>query len=216
MICKVPYTELGGRYRPYLEVVFSNLALLKSSSRTLGMVDSGADHTVIPFSIGRAIGLADPTEPEKLASVSGVGGDLSYIERPCRIYVADRKQNVVYGFNETVWWIYPDPETQKQQDIFVKQYQELRSFREQSIPGTKLHLHFEKQMQQTINELKKIGNRLETDVLLGRPFFDNFYFIQFCHKDRNRENLCFFNYKIIPGKMFETLPIMQVSSPPVV
>lgn len=207
MFCKVPYTAIGGKHRPYLEVIFSNKLLNKDSNKTLAMVDSGADHTVIPYSIGVLIGLTEPTESEKLASVSGVGGNLSYIVRKCQINVINKQKNEIYGFDETVWWIYPDAETQKQQNDLIKKFQDLQKLQNQCFPNTELHSHFNVQMQQTIQDITKIGNRLETSVLLGRPFFDNFEFIQFFHKDRNKEDKCFFNYKTIESKIVETLPI---------
>ncbi|MEW6617370.1 MAG: hypothetical protein AB1333_03040 [Patescibacteria group bacterium] len=173
------------------------------------MVDSGADHTVIPFSIGAFIGLTEPTQEEKLANVSGVGGNLSYIERKCRIYVANRMRNKTYGFDETVWWIYPDADTQKQQESLAKTLQELQVLQAQSYPGSDLFNHFENQKKQTIDNFIAIANKLETGVLLGRPFFDNFDFIQFFHKDRSREDRCFFNYKVANNKAVEVLPIQQ-------
>ena len=49
----------------------------------------------------------------------------------------------------------------------------------------------------------------KTGILLGRPFFDNFDFIQFCHKNRYREDKCFFNYKVAKGKAIDILPIQM-------
>ena len=62
-------------------------------------------------------------------------------------------------------------------------------------------------MKGTIDSLVGISNKLETGVLLGRPFFDNFDFIQFIHQDRNREDKCYFNYKVAKGR---AIKIMQI------
>jgi len=207
MFARVPYTSIAGRHRPYLEVVFNNSINNTYSSKTFAMVDSGADHTVIPYSIGLAIGLAEPTEEEKVAAVSGIGGNLSYIKRDCRIHLANRTKNEIYTFQETVWWIYPDEATKILQSELIKKHQEFNRFKGMSFPDTELHQYFQEQMSKTENELNDVNNRLEVNVLLGRPFFDNFEFIQFFHKDRNKEDKCYFNYKVAPGKIVETVPI---------
>ncbi len=209
MFCKVPYTEIGGRHRPYLEVVFSNPDNSTVSNKTFAMVDSGADHTIIPFSLGSSIGLSVPPEEERLASISGVGGDLSYIERRCRIYLANKLTDKVYSFDETVWWIYPDAQMQAEQRSLVKNFEDLEKLRLQSVPGTELHTFFEGEKKKVIDNLLKILNRLETGTLLGRPFFDNFEFIQFCNRDRHREDRCYFNYKVAKGKPAEIKPLQQ-------
>ncbi len=214
MFCKVPYTSIAGRHRPYLEVSFLNTDVSKSSNKTFAIVDSGADHTIIPYSIGELIGLSAPTEQEKLASVTGVGGNLSYIERKCRIYILNRKENIYYGFDETVWWIYPDAGMQEERKKLVKSYFDLKNLHDQCIPGTELQKHFQNQMDQTIAGLNQISNRLETGVLLGRPFFNNFDYIQFFHKDREKEEKCFFNYKITKGKPIDTFPVLLAEQSP--
>ena len=210
MFSKVPYTIFEGKHRPYLEVVFHNQKNSNSSSKTLAMVDSGADHTLIPFSTGLSIGLEIPSDTERLANVSGVGGgSLSYIERECNIYVSNLLNNKVYIFKETVWWVYPDNRTLQQQKNLIERYKLENELKADCKEGTKLFSHFERQMEQVIQELISLNNRLEPGVLLGRPFFDNFEFIQFCHKDREREDKCFFNYKVKKGKPLE---IIQSSS----
>lgn len=207
MFGRVPYTDVGGRHRPYLEVAFLDETGATCSSKTFAMIDSGADHTLVPYSLGNSIGLAAPTAAEVLASVGGVGGQQSYIERNCQIAVANRTSGEIYVFNETVWWIYPDEQTRAEQERLQNAYKQFTTLQEQSIPDTDLYAYFENEKTQVIQELNAISNRLETDVLLGRPFFDNFEFIQFFHKDRNREERCFFNYKVAVGKPVEILPI---------
>lgn len=209
MHCKVPYTEIEGRHRPYLEVVFYNGAMQKNSSKTFGMIDSGADHTVIPYSIGSSIGLAVPTSAERIASASGVGGNVSYVERVCSIYIANRVQGEIYEFSETVWWVYPDAETQKKRNVLAKNYANLKKFSDIAGGSIKSKARIKKQMNQAIDDWMEIGRSLETNVLLGRPFFDNFEFIQFCHKDRNEEDKCFFVYKVKEDKIVSTSKIQQ-------
>lgn len=206
MFSRVPYTNFNWRHRPYLEVLFFNPALNKVSQKTLALVDSGADHTVIPYSIGSYIALENPTGEERLANVSGVGGNLSYIERNCHIYLYNRFKNEIYTFNETVWWIYPDNETQKRTRELFDNYRGLENLKRQCIRDTDLMKYFESEMKKVIADITTINNKLEVNVLLGRPFFDNFDFVQFFHKDRQREDICSFNYKVKAHKIIQTIP----------
>ena len=210
--CKVPYTLINGRYRPYLEIIFHNPKINKSTSKTFAMVDSGADHTVIPFSMGKLIGLDDPNEAEVLANVSGVGGNLSYIQRDCNIYLTNQLKKEIYVFKETVWWIYPDKNTLDEQKRLIDEFTNFNNLQQQCKPDTELFKHFQIQQNLTIAKLSGISNKLETGILLGRPFFDNFEFIQFLHKDRNQEDKCYFNYKVKNSKIIETLPTQQSPS----
>ena len=135
-----------------------------------------------------------------LANAGGVGGNVSYLARQCQIHLANKTRNEVYVFEDAVWWIYPDAATQAELSKLVQDLTNFNTFQGQSIPNTDLHRHFETQKNEVIQNLLKVSNRLETGVLLGRPFFDNFEFIQFVHQDRNREDQCYFNYKVARGK----------------
>lgn len=201
----MPYTSVGGRYRPYLEVIFSNESTKKSSNKTFAMLDSGADHTVIPYSLGVLMELEQPTEEERLNLVCGVGGNLSYIERKCKIYINNPSKKEIYGFDETVWWIYPNETTKKEQEDLIQNFKNYQGLQAQCIKDTELYSHFGEKIQETIDSLNLISGRLEVEVLLGRCFFNNFEFIQFCHKDRIKEEKCFFNYKVDSKKVIQNL-----------
>ncbi len=213
MFCRLPYTEINGKHRPYMEVLFCNPLIDANSSKTFALVDSGADHTLIPYSIGSYIGLPVPTAEEELSSVNGVGGDVSYISRDLQIYLANRSKNKIYVFNETVWWLYPNKEMETELKDLEKEYKECENLQSQSIEGSDLHSHFENQKTIMSNSYSEIMKRLEGEVLLGRPFFNNFEFIQFFHKDREQEDRCFFNYKVITDKVVNTLDIPRPNTP---
>lgn len=198
---KVPYLPFLGRHRPYLEILLTNTAARTVSNKTFGLVDSGADQTVIPYSLGTQLKLDPPTAQEIIDNAGGVGGTISYIKRRCKVYLIDSVHKKLYGFTETICWTYPDRETQKQLDELVNKYSEANKFLNQSLTGSDLAKHFEDQKASIAQDYTSVLNRFETDVLLGRPFFDNFEFIQFCHKDRDREEKCFFNYRINSKKI---------------
>jgi|GEM_PF-2584907 len=170
------------------------------------MVDSGADHTVIPFSIGSLIGLEPPTQTEILQSVTGVGGNITCIERPCCICLANRKKGNVYYFKETVTWLYPDIPTQEKLQDLLNKLKKLEEWKLQCVPG-ELQNNVIEQIEESKTQINNILNKFEVNVLLGRPFFDNFNYIQFFHRDRNREDQCFLTYMVNNTKPARIIPI---------
>jgi len=211
MTSKVFYSKINGKYRPYLELVFKNNGTGKESQRVFAMVDSGADHTVIPFSLGSFIGFNAPTEQEVLASVSGVGGNLSYLERRCQIQLFDNTNKEIITFDETVWWIYPDDQARLQIKQLFEKYQNFERLKGQCIPETDLNNYFGLEMRNVINEINTINNRFESMILLGRPFFNNFEYVKFCHKDRDNEEQCYFTYKLLENKVIEKKPNLSLA-----
>ncbi len=211
MLSKVPYTSVAGKHRPYLEVFFTDILVKKLSTKTFAMVDSGADHTVLSFSLGQQIGLEPPSDQEILANMAGVGGSLSYIERKCRIYIADKHNNLYYGFDETVWWIYPDKAMIEETTRLLNSKLEFENLQKQCIPDTPLYKHFQNQIDITNASYATISAKLEGMLLLGRNFFNNFDFIQFLQKDKMNEEKCSFNYKVAKGKIVDSFPIIAPS-----
>ena len=210
MVSKLPYTKFDGRYRPYLTTIFRYDK--KVSPVTFALVDSGADFTVIPYSIGRHIGLPEPSSAEKTQNASGVGGNISYLERNCDVCIADWTSNQVYVFKEKVYWVYPDADTQSKLVGLLSDYKEYENLKNQCIVGSNLEKYFNDQMDQTKGLIVSMNNKFETGVLIGRPFFNNFEYIQFCQKDRDEENKCFFNYKVLDKKLIKIIPLQSVSS----
>lgn len=209
LIRKIPYAFFEQKNRPYLEVLFLFKNLLQESTKTLALMDTGADLNLIPFSLGNAIGLQQP-EPEstEFQNAGGIGGEISYIQRDCKIYIVDSKSKRMYGFNEVVHWAYPNLETQKKLDELYKEYNNFIKLKGQSIKDTELYRGLELEEQKKSLEIKKIMDKFETTSLLGRPFFNNFEFVQFCQKDRTAEVKCFFVYRI---KMSNVVDVKDLS-----
>lgn len=206
-IVKVPYINpnANSRYRPYLELQFSNPKSKIISTKTLALVDSGADHTIIPFALGVNLDLPAPSpDDSEIKYLSGVVGGTSYVERECEIYIIDSQKAREFKFNETVWWIHPNKEKIKQLYELRKQYKSLSDLKT-------LRPELSNTLDPSITSLelnyKRLLDNYQTDVLIGRPFFDNFDFIQFVHKDRNKEEKCFFVYKLSSKKSIEIIPL---------
>ena len=98
---QIPYANTG-RFRPCFKVVFYNPITLTSSVDTFGLVDSGADDIIIPYSIGLKIGLQGPTATEiaNPRHTSGIGGDTHYLPRDGQIKFIETHTNNVYVFKE--------------------------------------------------------------------------------------------------------------------
>ncbi|OGD63030.1 hypothetical protein A2160_05290 [Candidatus Beckwithbacteria bacterium RBG_13_42_9] len=206
-LCRVPYISLDNKhYRPSLEVIFHFNKV--STPITFGLVDSGADHIVIPYSLGSRIGLPSPTNQEQLLSASGVGGSVNYVEKQCTVFLINKPNKLMYGFKETVWWIYPNKALLKQMSDLMARHQRLKKYQDQCKPNTELGGYFKNEMNTVFHELVSLNNKLEeAGVLLGRPFFNNFRFIQFFQKDRGVEKTCFFNYQINKKKVNSTIKL---------
>jgi hypothetical protein len=168
----------------------------KTSPKHFCLLDSGADHTLIPFSLGKDIGFSPKGTDEKLNLVSGISGSQSFLVRNCRVYISDVKKKMVYGFDESVWWIYPDDEMLKKEKNILDEYKFLQDIESQSKPGTTLSTVLKKRMYDAYLNLINLNSTLDTGVLLGRTFFNNFMYIQFCQRDRDQENSCFYVYQL--------------------
>lgn len=193
---RVPYLDLFGKYRPYLEIfLVNNNPKPNISNKTLALIDSGADYSVIPYSLGKLIKLSPITSSDKIMTGKGVSGSTSLLERKCIIYLFNKKENKLYGINETVYWAHPDVETLKVLEDLRNRYYEMKDYElNQCQLKTKLAKYFQEEQKKILVQYTEIENFFETEVLLGRPFFDNFDFIQFFHRDRAREEKCFLTY----------------------
>jgi len=211
-VIRVPYINPSGRFRPYLEIIFSNLKKQAFSSKTIGLVDSGADQISIPYSLGKQLQLEPPTKEEKIKYLNGISGKISYLERSCEIYLVDTPNFRFYKFDEPVMWIHPDREIHAHLDSLMSRYNEITKMKnEQAIPNTPLAKSLEDLLLQIGAEYSQVIKFYEGEVLLGRAFFDNFEFIQFFHRDRNNESKCFFNYKLSQIKKTHIIPFEEKS-----
>lgn len=201
------YTLYLGKHRPYLEIEFVNPELLEGKgNRTLALLDSGADHTVIPFSLGQALQLKPP-ESQEYESASGVGGNISLISRRCRFYIVCRVHKKLYGFDERVMWAYPDLVTQDQLKELIDSYKLNQELRDEAIGGTRLRRYFEQKIQSDRDSLKKLMDKFETGALLGRPFFSNFNNLQIFQRSREVEDVCFVTFKLLKDKIVDIKPM---------
>lgn len=207
-VIRVPYINPSARYRPYLEIVFNNPKTQTLSFRNLGLVDSGADQISIPYSLGKQLQLEPPADGEEIKYLGGVSGSVSYLERTCEIYIIDVTSSKLYKFEEPVLWLHPDRKVLDQLTALSTENDNLLKIKnEQTVPNTDLAKYFENSIQQIGEKSVELLKFYESEVLLGRTFFDNFEFIQFFHRDRMKEEKCFFNYKLSQNKKFETIPL---------
>jgi len=195
MYRKIAYTYLGGFYRPYIQTIFYNRSANKAE-RTLALIDSGADNILIPHTLGLRIGLMPP-KPEELKPVGGIGGLLPYTERECKIAIDNQDSTKIYIFKHIVNWIYPTPTDQQKIHQLLNLIQVLQKLLEN--PVNKVNYLLKREMDNTNKALSNLLNIYETTTLLGRPFFTNFEFINFCQRDRGSR--CRFNYKIFEPRI---------------
>lgn len=104
---KVDYAYFNREYGPYLRVFFYSPSEGKKSPETLAILDSGSNKIIIPFSMGRTINLKHPESLEEFDHIHGVGGAISFVEKPCIIYLVDKECGEMYGFWINVAWEHP-------------------------------------------------------------------------------------------------------------
>lgn len=199
MYRKIAYTNLGGVYRPYIQAVFCNKETNKAE-RTLALIDSGADTILIPHTLGLRIGLTPP-KPQELKPVGGIGGLLPYTERECEIAIDSQDSTKFYIFKHIVNWVYPTPDDEQKIYQLLKRIQTIQKLLLN--PANQLNHLFKQEMDNAKKVLGDLFNIYETTTLLGRTFFTNFEFINFCQRDRGSS--CRFNYKISESRITQKI-----------
>jgi len=205
-IYKVPYTysDFDTKNRPYLEIIIFNTLKSKGSSKIFAIVDSGADQIVVPFSVGKDIELENP-EPDEFKKFHSVGERVSFINKYSRIYLVNRTDKKMYGFDESIAWAHPNPDTQKKMEEIIKDYRNSKELLIQEKNPRTID-YFKEKIATREAELKAINDSFEVITLLGRPFFDNFKYIKF-YKENNKD---FFDYEIINSKIVDVREIPEV------
>lgn len=150
---------------------------------------------MIPFSMGVTLGFSEPNEAEFL-SASGIGGDLSYIERKCHVFLSNVESNEWVGFEHEVSWSYPSPLVQKEVTDLIEQHENYKKMEQEAKMGTNLIKYIQSKKQETFAKVKKRMDLYETPVLLGRDFFHNFEFMQFIQKGKDRETQSAIHYSL--------------------
>jgi len=200
---RVPYTDPvnNSKYRPYLEVVFCRGKL---EYQTFGLIDSGADVVSIPFSVGRNIGLSVPTTDNEIKPLCGIGGSSTYVERDCHIFLPHHKLGGRWEFIEKVCWLYPCANVLKKLKELEEKYSRFYEI-SQTAPDPQYQKAIQQIMKDYLHEYRDLSNIYESGVLLGRSFFNNFNFIQFCHRSNKDESKCFFGYSVRNDKKFKKI-----------
>jgi hypothetical protein len=207
-ILKVPYSSLTvHNYKPYLEVYYTYNN--KISPKSFSLMDSGADGNVVGYQLGKTIGLPDIKEGEDYNLVNGVGGTLLYLERSCRIYVFVKESNKVYGYEESVWWIYPSPQVKEELTALTEQHAQLSRLKTEAIPQTSLEHYIDEQILLVRQRIQQINALLETAPLLGRPFFNNFSHVQFLQRNKSNESLCALHLDVVDSRATDIIELAK-------
>lgn len=205
-ILKVPYSSLiANKYKPYLEVYYTHNK--KISPKSFSLMDSGADVNMIGYQLGLSIGLPDLKEGERFIEMNGVGGATFCLERSCRVFIYNKKSNKAYGYEEQVYWVYPSQQIKNELTNLIAQHSQFTQLKTEAIPGTSLDHYFDQQILAVVQRIKQINALLETDPLLGRPFFNNFSHVQFIQRDKSQEHLCSFHFDVIEKRAVQILDL---------
>lgn len=198
MLKKVAYSQLAPNapHRPYLQLLFNNpkTHIIKSN---LALVDSGADSTLIPYSLGVELGFS-PASDLELQISNGVSGSIHTVKRDCTLALISSDNKKIFEFETEVSWAHPLEAERKKLEDLAKTYADLKN---KNIPST------DPKMISTIEDYGKIALFYETNILLGRNFFVNFDFLQFVEKEDGSKSK--FIYKVRRSKISKTIQLNQ-------
>lgn len=188
MLKTVSYSRLSvnSPYRPYLKVFFNN-PVAKLTNARLALVDSGADTTLMPYSLGVKIGL-QPASDTELKLSSGVVGSFLNVERDCEIALLGSENKSFFVFESNVSWAHPTEREVKALTSLYKLYRNITKDKAQ-----------DQSFKYVRDLILDIQGKYETNVLLGRNFFKNFDFLQFVEKSRGDASK--FIYKVKETKV---------------
>ncbi|MDP3953907.1 MAG: hypothetical protein Q8Q06_00640 [bacterium] len=203
---KVNYAYFNREYGPYLRVFFYNPKDGKRSVENLAILDSGSNNIIIPFSIGRAINLNNPESLEDFKRAHGVGGAVSFVEKPCVVYLINEELGEMYGFWDNVVWEHP-PEVdfiekiEKIERSVGRKKALIEKMEKENKGDSRLVSIYKKAIGQKNNKIKELTDRFEkSGVILGRSFLNNFEYVKFHQRGSNGH----FLYKIKESKINRT------------
>lgn len=167
----------GKKHRPYLEISFYSKNGVELIRR--GLVDTGADRFLLPYSLGLEVGFtASLHDMRKKPQTKGIGGDLNSLNRETEIIINHKHSGKIHKLKTSVAWIIP---TEKDFNLLNKLKDEINILRVNvqlnSADNALKKLYVDKQ-----NEFAMASNSLEPDILIGREFMVNFAYLTFVHE----------------------------------
>jgi hypothetical protein len=157
--------------------------------------------------MGNQLKLTPASNDNEIEGASGVAGETTYLVRNCEIFLFNRRNKKMYMYQDVVWWIYPNSKAQEHITYLATRVATLKNLKNQCKTDTDLSRYFDEEIVKAENAYKNAINVYETDVLIGRPFLDNFDYVQFFHRDRAKEDECFFKYKLTNKKIKRTITV---------
>lgn len=179
----------GERYGPYLEISLYSKKGTELIRR--GVVDTGADRFLLPYSLGLELGFTVSLEDmRKKPQTRGIGGVLNSLDSETQIILNHRHSGRVHKIITSVAWIIP---TEEEFNFLNKLKEEINVLKVtvqlNPADGDLKKLYVDKQ-----NKFAIANNLLEPDILIGREFMGNFSYLTFVHeKDPSKS---YFEYEL--------------------
>lgn len=179
----------GKKYRPYLEISFYS----KNGSELIrrGIVDTGADRFLLPYSLGIELGFtASLHDMRKKPETKGIGGDLNSLDRETEIIINHKHSGKIHKFKIYTAWIIPTEE----EFVFLNKLKDEIGILKMNVQLNSTDSALRKLYVDKQNEYAITNNRLEPDILIGREFMENFGYLTFVHeKDTSKS---YFEYEL--------------------
>lgn len=193
---KVFYSRKGNSkiFRPYLEVNFLDTNDQQGGTQRC-LIDTGADSFLLPYTLGKYMGLTYKTSELKNGpTAEGVGGAINTLKRRVKIVIEHKHSNKKHIKEVEVSWLVPteDEETKKEKlkklfKAVEKQYSESSGKQKQDLL---------KEVERKKKEYQEFAAKFEQEPLIGREFMKNFTYLTFIHDEDDSKS--YFEYEFKP------------------
>lgn len=178
----------GNQYRPYLQISFASKNGTEIKQR--GIIDTGADSFLIPYSLGLELDFTASKEDMcKKPKIQGVGGYINSADRETEITINHAHSGRIHRIKTPIIWIIPTESLFEKIGKMKAEIDVIKTTLQQT-PDEKLKELLRNKINEYVGEL----NLLETEILIGREFMKNFTHIKFVHEKDQAKS--FFEYEI--------------------
>ena len=190
---KVFYSCKGNSkiFRPYLEVNFLDKNGQQGGTQRC-LVDTGADSFLLPYTLGKYMGLTYKTnEINNGPTAEGIGGAINTVKRTVKIVIEHKHSSKKHTKELEVSWLVPTEEEEAKKEKLKKafktserQYKETAGYKKQDLF---------KEVEKKKKEYQEFACKFEHEPLMGREFMKNFTYLTFIHEEEGSKN--YFEYE---------------------
>lgn len=179
----------GNTYRPYLEIYF--ISKTGVEFKTTAIVDTGADRSLIRYSIGQELGFKVSLEEiRQKPTTHGIAGSLNSLNKETEIIIRHHHSGKVHKIKTPISWIIPTEQEFNELNRLIEEIDIIKV----NIQNNPVNEKLKGLLHKKHTEYATLNNRLEPDILIGREFMTNFGYLTFVHETDNSKS--YFEYEL--------------------